>query len=43
MASAEVFFHLGKELRIDLAVEVIGQFGKKLRAVHYEPSFFFRK
>ena len=34
VTDAEVIFHFDKEFRIDLAIEVIGQFCKKLRAVH---------
>ena len=33
MTAAEVLFDLGQEFGIDLPIEVIGELGKKLRAV----------
>jgi hypothetical protein len=34
MAGADVLFDLGHERRIDLPVEVVGEFGQKIGAVH---------
>jgi len=38
MTRAEVFLHLGKQLRVDLTVKVVGKFRQKIGAIHFKPS-----
>jgi hypothetical protein len=34
MTGAEMLFDLGHEGGVDLSIEVVGEFGEKVRAVH---------